>query len=224
MWQVVFSPDGRFIASASGDGTVKLWTLDGEPALYPYGEASYAQRLRQEKTGFPSQATGVRPWRAGGTPRRGRLFRTLTGHSAAVWRVAFSPDSKMVASGSGDNTVKLWTLDGKLLKTFKGHSAAIWGVAFSPDGKILASGSVDATIKLWKLDGTEITTLKEHTAAIRQIAISPDGSFLASGGDDNTLILWNLQRILHLDALTYGCNLVQDYLNRTYATVTGDRH
>jgi WD40 repeat protein len=130
----------------------------------------------------------------------------------------------MVASGSGDNTVKLWTLDGKLLKTFKGHSAAIWGVAFSPDGKILASGSVDATIKLWKLDGTEITTLKEHTAAIRQIAISPDGSFLASGGDDNTLILWNLQRILHLDALTYGCNLVQDYLNRTYATVTGDRH
>jgi WD40 repeat protein len=123
----------------------------------------------------------------------------------------------MVASGSGDNTVKLWTLDGKLLKTFKGHTAGIWGVAFSPDGKILASGSVDGTVKLWKLDGTEITTLRGHTAAIRQIAISPDGSFLASGGDDNTLILWNLQRILNLNALPYGCALVQDYLKTNTA-------
>ena len=181
VWQVIFSPNGRFIASASGDGTVKLWTLDG------------------------------------------RLFRTLTGHSAAVWRVAFSPDSKMVASGSGDNAVKLWTLDGKSLKTFIGHSAAIWGVAFSPNRKILASGSVDGTVKLWKLDGTEITTLRGHTAAIRQIAISPDGSFLASGGDDNTLILWNLQRILHLDALNYGCKLVQDYLKTNTAVEKGER-
>jgi WD40 repeat protein len=200
VWQVVFSPDGRFIASASADSTVKLWTLDGEPAL---------------REGFPQQAAGKL--------RRGRLFRTLAGHSAAVWRVAFSADSKMVASGSGDNAVNLWTLDGKLLKTFKGHSAAIWGVAFSPNGKILASGSVDATVKLWKLDGTEITTLRGHTAAIRQIAMSPDGSFLASGGDDNTLVLWNLQRILDVDALTYGCKLVQDYLKTNTAVEKGSR-
>ena len=81
----------------------------------------------------------------------------------------------MVASGSGDNAVNLWTLDGKLLKTFKGHSAAIWGVAFSPNGKILASGSVDATVKLWKLDGTEITTLRGHTAAIGKLLTAPTG-------------------------------------------------
>ncbi|MBH8571769.1 AAA-like domain-containing protein [Nostocaceae cyanobacterium CENA369] len=200
VWHIEFSPDGRFLGSASGDGTAKLWTLDG------------------------------------------KLFSTLVGHSAAVWRVVFSPNSKMVATGSGDNTVKLWTLNGepalregfplqatgeprrgKLLKTFKGHSAAIWGVAFTPDGKILASGSVDATIKLWKLDGTEITTLKGHTAAIRELVISADGTLLASGGDDNTLILWNLQRILNLNALTYSCSLVQDYLKNNIAVEKDDR-
>jgi predicted NACHT family NTPase len=154
----------------------------------------------------------------------GKLFRTLVGHSAVVWRVAFSRDSKMVATGSGDNTVKLWTLDGKLLKTLKGHTAGVWGVAFSPipPGGIVASGSVDATIKLWKLDGTELTTLRGHTAAIREIAISPDGTMLVSGGDDNTLILWNLSRILNLDALTYGCNLVQDYLKTNAAVQKGE--
>ncbi|KAF3890175.1 MULTISPECIES: WD40 domain-containing protein [Nostocales] len=198
VWQVVFSPDSRFIGSASGDSTAKLWTVDGEPAL---------------REGFPPQATGE--------PRRGKLFRTFVGHSATVWRVAFSPDGKMVATGSGDNTVKLWNLEGKLLRTFKGHTAAIWGVAFSPDGKILASGSVDATVKLWKLDGTEIKTLRGHTAAIRQIAISPDGSVLASGGDDNTLTIWNLQRILYLDSLSYGCKLIQDYLKTNTAVEKG---
>ncbi len=62
-----------------------------------------------------------------------------------------------------------------------------------------------------------ITTLGGHTAAIREIAISRDGTMLVSGGDDNTLILWNLPRILNVDALAYGCALVQDYLKTNTA-------
>jgi WD40 repeat protein len=56
-----------------------------------------------------------------------------------------------------------------------------------------------------------------YIAAIREIAISRDGTMLVSGGDDNTLILWNLQRILNVDALAYGCALVQDYLKTNTA-------
>ncbi|MGI2909791.1 WD40 repeat domain-containing protein, partial [Hassallia sp. VBCCA 56010] len=71
-------------------------------------------------------------------------------HSNSVRSVAFSPDGKTLASGSDDNTIKLWDVaTGKLSQTLTGHSNSVRSVAFSPDGKTLASGSDDNTIKLW---------------------------------------------------------------------------
>jgi WD40 repeat protein len=70
-----------------------------------------------------------------------------------VWSVAFSPDGKTLASGSYDNTIKLWRVsDGRLMKTLTGHGSSVLSVAFSPDGKTLASGSEDNTIKLWGVE------------------------------------------------------------------------
>ena len=66
--------------------------------------------------------------------------------------VAFSPNGKTIASGSQDNTVKLWSLDGSEIQTFQGHKDQIYSVSFSPDGKTLASGSKDGTVILWNLD------------------------------------------------------------------------
>src|SRR5438876_127611 len=75
-----------------------------------------------------------------------------TGHSGFVLSVAFSPDGKMLASGSADNTIKLWDVaSGQELKTLKGHSGSVYSVAFSADGKTVASGSRDTTIRLWNV-------------------------------------------------------------------------
>lgn len=80
----------------------------------------------------------------------GDLQKTLTGHSGSVWAIAFSPDSKRIASGSSDATIKLWDATiGNLQKTLVGHSGSVLAVAFSPDSKRIASGSSDKTIKLW---------------------------------------------------------------------------
>jgi WD40 repeat protein len=77
----------------------------------------------------------------------------LQGHSGDVYSVAFSPDGKYLASGSYDNTAKLWSLESqKEVTTLQGYSECIRSVAFSPEGKYLASGSGDKTVKVWSME------------------------------------------------------------------------
>jgi predicted NACHT family NTPase len=75
---------------------------------------------------------------------------TLKGHTKLINSVAFSPDSKRLASGSADQTVKLWdTVTGQEILTLKGNTGGLTSVAFSPDGKRLASASEDGTVRMW---------------------------------------------------------------------------
>ena len=103
----------------------------------------------------------------------------------------------MLASGSVDHTIRLWSLpEGISLHSLEGHIAGVRCLAISPDGRVLASGSDDHTIRLWSLpDGVVLKTLKGHTAEVSCLAISPDGRVLASGGVDKAVRLWVLGKI-----------------------------
>jgi WD40 repeat protein len=108
--------------------------------------------------------------------------------------VAFSPDGKIFASGSSDQTIKLWDIaTGAELRTLRGHTYSVLSVAFSPDGKLLASGSVDNMIKLWDvLTGQVRLTLPGHRNQVNSVVFSPDGQILASGSADGLVKLWNV--------------------------------
>ncbi|MDQ3013939.1 MAG: WD40 repeat domain-containing protein, partial [Acidobacteriota bacterium] len=115
------------------------------------------------------------------------------GHSFPVRSVAFSPDGRLLASGSHDRTIKIWdAVIKRELRTMIGHTDAINCVAFTPDGSKLVSGSKDKTIKVWDVKtGETLRTLLGLENEVREIAVSPDGQFIASAGEVHVK-LWEL--------------------------------
>ncbi|OKH39857.1 hypothetical protein NIES2101_35260 [Calothrix sp. HK-06] len=120
----------------------------------------------------------------------------LEGHTDVLWGVTYSPDGKLIASGSTDRMVKIWRPDGTLVQTLDGHEFAVTSIAFSPNGKILASASLDNTVKLWRLkENGEFETrpyksLDGHSQGIYSVNFSPDGELIATGSADNTIKIW----------------------------------
>jgi hypothetical protein len=121
-----------------------------------------------------------------------RMDAAAVRQGRAVFAVAFSPDGKLLGSGSADGTVRLWeTATGNEVRQFKGHAKRIKSVAFSPDGKVLLSGSHDGTVRLWQVStGKPLHVLKGHKGAVEAVAFAPDGTMVASAGRDGFVRLW----------------------------------
>jgi WD40 repeat protein len=118
-------------------------------------------------------------------------FNRLSGHSSPVLAVDASPDGQLIATGGGDQTVKLWQPDGTLLHTLQHKVSSVFALSFSPDSQRLVTSSVDGSIYLWSRFGKLLKTFQGHSAAVWAIAVSPDGQRIASASEDSTIRLWS---------------------------------
>ncbi|GBG34306.1 WD repeat-containing protein wdr-5.1 [Hondaea fermentalgiana] len=216
IWDIASDNSGRFLVSASGDNTVRMWDVW---ACMEDNGLGAPEEAYLGKSSHYNGSTWTSPSDAWGSPLRGRgrsrsrHYQTTseplgrlhdqsasdhclrTGHEGDIYTVAFQNDQEHIATAGYDKTVRLVNVrTNQLVRTFQGHRAAVSQVCFNPLGNLIVSVSKDSGIKFWDtISGVCVRTFNQPVGEVTSIDISRDGLQLLASSKDSSVRLWDVR-------------------------------
>jgi len=192
---LAFSPDGSHIAIARNG--IEIWDFKTGRLVMTFQEDT---RWYVHSIAFSSDGKTV----AGGRIGNGNIvlwdiekpieeIKHLDDHNGPVWSIAFSPNGTILASGSADETVRLWNVqEGTQIAVLQSNFHEVKSVVFDPDGELLAVAT-SSTLRVWSVEEeTQLVNLEAHAGGVESVAFSPDGTLLVSTGRDGTIPFWGV--------------------------------
>ena len=189
---MVFSPDGKTLASGGWDSKVRLWDVAAGTLQKELSGDVWIWRIDWSSDGR-YLATGdvngvVHIWNA----PSGEFHKKIVGHSTTIESLRFSPDAKSLAIASADSTASIWDVEtGQRLRKLLGHFGEIHSAIFTPRGEQLLTGSVDGNVKNWSLSDSKVRDVLEHPNAVSSVSFSQNGELLATSCVDGRIRIWN---------------------------------
>ena len=195
IYSAAYSPDGRWIVTASRDGTARVWDAQSGQEMMELEHTDWLASAVYSPDGrwivTASRDGTARVWEAAS----GQQKMELQGHTGSVLSVAYSPDGRRIVTAGGDRTTRVWeAASGQQKMELQGHTDAVISAAYSPDGQWIVTASYDRTARVWNAQsGQQKIELQGHTRFVRSAAYSPDGQWIVTASGDGTARVWDAE-------------------------------